>query len=447
MKNISQREQKKQPKVRTVKTAMTGKGLTIHAGLLPVMNFMNKLGFWNKVKNEVHAERAPNARYQFSDAVEMIVTGLMTGATAMEHIATVWSDEVLLRIRGWETTPAATTLGRIMKLAGHANITELESLVHSFRGRVWKRAVRSGQRLQSALSCMWVDIDSTVDGVCGVQEGAQKGYNPKKKGQKAYHPLMAFAAETREVLHSWFRCGSAYTSNGVVAFMKECLARIGKGVKVIVRADSGFFSGAFLSYLEAKGAGYLIKVKMKNLARLLSQQAWTAIPDHPGWEQTIFQYRCTDWSCARTFVAVRQLIRIEKGLFELPVYDSFCYVTTEAFSPLEVHRRYGERATCETWIEECKSQMHAGTIRTSQFLANAALFQCAVLAYNILRWMALLTGGLVRHWEVKTIRLWLIRVAGKLTGGHRQLVLKLPKTFLHQAEWNVWERMSATVSF
>jgi len=40
---------------------MTGKGLTIHAGLLPIMNFMNKLGFWNKVKNEVLAERAPNA--------------------------------------------------------------------------------------------------------------------------------------------------------------------------------------------------------------------------------------------------------------------------------------------------------------------------------------------------------------------------------------------------
>ena len=35
--------------------------------------------------------------------------------------------------------------------------------------------------------------------------------------------------------------------------MKESMARIGKGVKVIVRADSGFFSGAFLSYLEARG--------------------------------------------------------------------------------------------------------------------------------------------------------------------------------------------------
>lgn len=40
--NISQREQKTQPKV---KTEMTGKDLTIHAGLLPVMNFINRLEF------------------------------------------------------------------------------------------------------------------------------------------------------------------------------------------------------------------------------------------------------------------------------------------------------------------------------------------------------------------------------------------------------------------
>ncbi|SCN46580.1 hypothetical protein BAZMOX_518265_0 [methanotrophic endosymbiont of Bathymodiolus azoricus (Menez Gwen)] len=32
--------------------------------------------------------------------------------------------------------------------------------------------------------------------------------------------------------------------------------------------------------------------------------------------------------------------------------------------------------------------MGLGKIRTNQFLANAALFHCAVLAYNTVRWMA-----------------------------------------------------------
>ena len=68
---------------------------------------------------------------------------------------------------------------------------------------------------------MWIDIDSTAERVCGNQQDAEVGYNPKKKGQRSYHPIMAFVAETKVLLHSWFRCGSAYTSNGIVEFMKE----------------------------------------------------------------------------------------------------------------------------------------------------------------------------------------------------------------------------------
>jgi hypothetical protein len=34
-----------------------------------------------------------------------------------------------------------------------------------------------------------------------------------------------------------------------------------------------------------------------------------------------------------------------------------------------------------------------GKIRTASFLANAALFHCAVLAYNTLRWMAIMSGS------------------------------------------------------
>ena len=60
---------------------------------------------------------------------------------------------------------------------------------------------------------------------------------------------------------------------------------------------------------------------------------------------------------------------------------------------------------------------------------------------------ALLTGGTVQRWEVKTMRLWLIRVAGKLTKGSRPLTLKLPEKFIHQEEWRAWEGMSLSVEF
>ncbi len=61
-----------------------------------------------------------------------------------------------------------------------------------------------------------LDMDSTVESVCGEQEGAAKGYNPQNPGHKSYHPLLCFIAETRECLHNWFRTGSAYSANGSV---------------------------------------------------------------------------------------------------------------------------------------------------------------------------------------------------------------------------------------
>ncbi|GJQ23710.1 MAG: hypothetical protein HBSAPP01_15000 [Candidatus Brocadia sapporoensis] len=444
MKNIAQKEARKQPKI---KTEMNGKGLTVHAGLLPVLTFMGKLLFRERIHEAVRKERGANAQYQFVDAVQVVVIGLIAGATSMAQVVKVWADEVLMKMSGWKEVPVDTTIGRIMKIVTQGDIVELTGVIHRFRGKVWKHAIRSGQKLRSALSDMWIDVDSTVNGVYGNQEGAEVGYNPHKRGQKSYHPLMAFIGETKEILHSWFRCGSAYTSNGVVEFMKECMAYMKKGVRVIFRGDSGFFTGELLEYLESVSAGYLIKVKLKNLIGLLEGQKWEAVKGNAGWEQADFRYQCAGWNRARRFVAVRQLIKIEKGLFDVPVHEYFCYVTTERLSPIEVHRSYGKRATCETWIEECKSQMNAGHVRTSEFLANAALFQCAVLAYNLLKWMALLTGGVIQQWEVKTMRLWLIRVAGKLTKGSRQLTLKLPERFLHQEEWRAWEGMSLSVAF
>jgi hypothetical protein len=443
-KKKSKKQIDKSPKI---KTEMSGKNLTIYAGLLPVLNFMNKLNFKGKIKDEVSIERNPNALYAYQEVVKMIVIGLISGATAMEHIVTICKDKVLSRIAGWSVVPVSTTLSRIIKRSSFGTVVKIENLIHCFRGRVWKNSVRSGKKLKSALNVMTLDVDSTVGGVCGNQEGAEKGYNPKKRGQKAYHPIIAMVAETKEIFHSWFRCGSAYTSNGIVEFMKECMSHVRRGVRVIFRGDSGFFSGNLLDYLDLVGAGYLIKVKLRNLYLLLAGQSWISIPGHSGWEQADFQYGCAGWLCTRRFVAVRQLIKVEKGLFDMPVYEYFCYVTTEMLSPYEVHRKYGERATCETWIEECKNQMRAGNIRTSEFLANAVLFQCAVLAYNILKWMGLLTGGEVSRWEVKTIRLNLIRVAGKLVDRGHQLTLKLPEQFIHQEKWLSWERMSLSVNF
>jgi hypothetical protein len=80
----------------------------------------------------------------------------------------------------------------------------------------------------------------------GRQQGSAKGYNPDKRGAPSYHPLLACCTDTKEIPQAWLRTGSAYTSNGIVEFMKQLLAQLPDYHRIVFRADSGFFVGALM---------------------------------------------------------------------------------------------------------------------------------------------------------------------------------------------------------
>ena len=436
-------------RTRSVKISSTAHGLTSQAGLIPVVKYLDRTGFEKTVERSVGHSRGDNADYHLSDVVLLTMVGMIGGATSMIKVTTVWADSVLRKIAGWIKVPVETTILRIFKEVSEEQISQFEALTHILRGQHWRRLLRSGKSKTGIQPVHWVDMDSTVDTVCGRQEGSAKGFNPKKKGARSYHPQIAFLVETKEILQAWFRTGNAYTSNGAVEFTKQLLAHLPNRMRIIFRCDSGYFDGNLLDLLDTKGHGYLIKVNLKNLIPLLTGQNWTPIKNQPDWEQCEFQHSCGGWSRSRRFVAVRmkkpkKVTTAQSDLWETGEYeyDYFCYVTTEAFAPWQTHKKYGERATCETWIEEAKSQMGLGKIRTDQFLANAALFHCAVLAYNTVRWMAQLSGNkTLCQWEPETLRTYLIRTAGKLLTGNNQLRVKTPADPLYPREWEDWVKV------
>lgn len=184
--------------------------------------------------------------------------------------------------------------------------------------------------------------------------------------------------------------GSGYTSNGVVEFTQQLFVHLSNRMRIIFRADSGYFVGTLMELLDKRRHGYLIKVKLKNLPEVLESQNWSVIEGWSGWVQCDFKYGCGGWSQARRFFAVRILKEMpinntQEDIWGMQEYDYFCHVTTEKLNPWQTHQLYGVPATCETWIEESKGQMGLGKIRTNSFLANAALFHYAVLAYSTLR--------------------------------------------------------------
>jgi hypothetical protein len=409
-----------------VKVRFAGKQLTSNAGLVPLGKFVEQLGLSELLDRKLTVERGENAKYSTSFAVLATLLGIAAGAKHLSHMIMIKSDSVIRKLFGWDDFPHESTFGRIFHRFTYRNIVEFFEVENHIRRRVWN---------QKWVGKVTLDMDSSVKGVYGNQEGAKKGYNPHKRGQKSYHPLLCFIAQNRECLHHWFRDGSAYTSNGAATFISECLARLPKRVwKVFVRADSGFFDGDLLDLLEERFCQYLIKVKLKNLINLLSWQDWRKCN---GFETTEFMHQCAGWKRARRFVAVRELIReeTEGRLFPLREYKYFCYVTNLDTTPMTTHRCYGKRSTSENWIEMVKNQVYAGMILTNSFWANSILFAISVLVYNIMVWMRWLTDKTSWQEEINTFRFWFIHAPAKLVSTGGEFFLDLPKGFFWKERW------------
>ena len=101
--------------------------------------------------------------------------------------------------------------------------------------------------------------------------------------------------------------------------------------------------------------------------------------------------------------------------------------------------RPAETILFQPFMPEAKNQMALAQIKTDDFCANSVLFQSAILAYNTVRYMALLSGNsILGRWEPATIRTFLIRMAGKFTTGSRQQKIAVPERMLYAAQWDAW---------
>jgi hypothetical protein len=406
---------------------------TNYGGLVPFAEFLlKKLPFRQALAEHLELGMGSNCSYQDWQVFGLIVFGYLCGYTRLTHFEQLSRDTTVQKLLGLDGPMDENTLARRLKQAGYKQSVQLERVSGALAGRVHANEENPVQGLR------WLDFDSTVKGVYGNQQGAAKGFNPSCKGQKSYHPLLAFDAGTKEAVHSWWRPGDTYSGNGAAGFFTETLQRLPKAPGgYVVRADSGFFSNGFLSAVKAAGQDYLVKVKLKNLKGLLARQTWQDIPGQPDTDYCQFDYQCAGWEAPRRLAGIRVLTDTltEGRLFPQPVYEYFCYVSTLAEAPLALHRLYGERGECENWIQAVKAQLGAGTTLVHQFWANDLGWQLGVLAYNLSVWLRRLTSTDSWRQEPATFREWFIRCAGKLVYHARQWTLKMQASYYGRSRW------------
>ena len=232
----------------------TPKAISPFGGLASFISFLGQIGFARQVQQHLpFAAPTSNNAIPLAHSLTAFLMSVVVGAQRFAHCEWLRADQVLHALLGLERFPSDDTIRNFFLRFSQGHI-------EAFWRPLWRwllllvKCPRGGFAL---------DLDSTVFCREGQQEGARKGFNPRRKGRNSHHPLLAVLAEAQFILHGWLRSGNTGAARGVVPFLQEALALLPAGTWLrTVRADSGFFDGGFLDFLEARLLPYVVVARM-----------------------------------------------------------------------------------------------------------------------------------------------------------------------------------------
>ena len=399
----------------------TERALTPFGGIVVFLEFLNKIGFVRKVMECMRVvHKSPNSIPPAQTYVAFLIS-VAAGARRFAHASWLRGDRALHGLLGIDRFPSDDTIRNLFLRFGMAEVQRFfEPVTEWMMGRVPQRA--EGHSL---------DLDSTVFERHGEQqEGALKGYNPRRPGRLSHHPLLAVLAESQFVMHGWLRSGNTGAGRGVTEFLKEALALWGeRGMLRVVRADSGFFDRELFEFLEERHLPYVVVARLtkcvkREVTRIVE---WRELDrDYAVGECEI---KLMGWTRARRFVAVRERIRdskpsVGRKLFDIPEYTFRVLVTSLSDPGEEVWRDYNRRADMENRIAELKHDLGADRFCLKDFHSTDAVFRSVLLLFNLLGEFRRATG-IPQHKEPGTLRSSIFVCGAELSQQAEGIVLSL----------------------
>jgi hypothetical protein len=399
----------------------TDKPVTAFGGLALFVAFAQQLGLAERLQAALpFSVTSPNATPPHQVLLAFFA-GVLVGARRFAQLAVLRADEPVRQLFGLRRFPSTATFTRFFRRFSAKTVTE--TFTPLFAGCL--------ARLPHRPAGYTLDLDSSVFARYGTQEGALKGYNPKKRGRPAHHPLFAVLAEARCIAHVWLRSGNTASARGATAFLAEARALLPAQVTVtLVRADSGFVEEAFLLALEAAQLPYIVAARFTNpLQAAVYRLAFR--PFAPGLEVAELPYQALRWTTPRRFIVVREELARRpaargRELFSAPGYRFHAVVTTLSAPPETVWRTYHGRADTENRLKELKYSFGADGFCSRRFWATEAALRAICLLYNLVE---LFQGALAApaRRTLATLRVTVFACGAILGRVGRQAVLRLSR--------------------
>lgn len=361
----------------------TNREVTAWGGLALLKRMLDVIGFRTAAQSWDLPQPGSNRGYPPIQIIEQFIVSIWCGANRFAHAEITRFDKTLTRLFEWK------------KVAGHKAIVRLFAKFDMARNEHVQADIYRWIFDHIRLNRITLDMDSTVITRYGTPEGGAKGYNAAKPGRLSHHPLLAFVAECRMVANFWLRPGNSSSANNTLQFLESTLRHLGSKTIGLLRADSGFYDDAILTFLQGRSIDYIISAKLTHgLQRAIAEHVtWWSV--ERGLEMGELNYQAQGWSAPRRIVVVRQhTVQRKKAVGKTmslfaddPDMQGWRYgamVTTLSLPALEIWRSYRGRADCENRIKELKADFGLDSFNVNDFYATEAALGFAMLAYNLM---------------------------------------------------------------
>ena len=287
---------------------------------------------------------------------------------------------------------APSTLGTFLRSFRWGHVRQLDRVSRQLLARAWKAGAGPGD------APLTIDLDSICETYGLAKEGARHhGYT----GARGYHPLLATAAGTGDVLMSRLREGRANTARGAAHFLRETVGRVryagASRTKLTLRADSGFYAHSVVSVCRKLGLRFSITVRqhksLRNLIEAIPEADWTPIPYWMDGAADVAETTYIPFQSEPDAAPVRLIVRRVKPTpgSQLALFASYSYhgfITDRDGETLELEADHRRHAEVENAIRDLKYGVGLNHLPSGRFAANAAWLAVQVLAHNLARWTA-----------------------------------------------------------
>jgi hypothetical protein len=406
------------------KIDFAARNLTSNAGLFLLLENAKANGVLELIDNDLVFDNQSTNKIKMNH-IKTLLCGHFIGIDKLERLKLLQGDPLVSEFDISVKEPE--TVSRFLSNFSY----KTTQMIRDINFKVFKKLL-----YKSKLTSITIDIDSSVVNVEGHQEGAAKGYNPKKLGNLCYNLQFAFCDELKAYITGFVRSGNTYTSNGAAELIKEIVANIKTDdLEILFRMDSGYFDDGIIETIESLGCKYVIKAKeYPTLVSQILDSSIVFMTGDEGRETTELNTKQNTWDKNRRFVVSRVLKpekdREQLSLLEGEEYEYFFFVTNTELPCEKVVISYEKRGNAENYIKEAKYDMAVGHLLLKSFWANEAVFQMMMLSYNLFLLFKFDFLGISEfRQQIKTFRLKYVFLAGKIIRSARYAIMKLPAKY------------------